>query len=251
MEPVLERDEIKYNNLLNVVKPKDFIAESYSSHNLTSKIFAAFKEIYSSQNTYDWYIKVDYDTFVLVDNLRLFLSSKNPFKPVTYGYDFVIWMPIRPGGSPEYLVYQTGGAGYVLSKEALNRLGNKLITDEKSCINMGYEDLDTFRCLKQVSVFAEKSIDELGRERFHQDSLWYYNTNVSHVRANEWEIGPANGVRTGPDCCSDTSISFHMMNIKRQEFFADVVRNNKYNKKAGYNFSRIYEASKKYRNDLF
>ncbi len=109
---------------------------------------------------------------------------------------------------------------------------------------MGYEDLDTFKCLKQVSVFAEKSIDELGRERYHQDNLWYYYTNVSYVRVNDWDIGAANGVKTDPDCCSDTTISFHNLSKKRQKFFADVVKNKRYNKKAGYDFDLIYEVSK-------
>ncbi len=54
------------------------------------------------------------------------------------------------------------------------RLGNRLIKDEESCSQMSYEDLDVFKCLKQVSVFAEKPLDEVGRERFHQDSLLHY-----------------------------------------------------------------------------
>ncbi len=73
------------------------------SVNLTSKVFGAYKYIYSNQNNYDWYIKADYDTFVFVDNLRKFLSDKHPLKPVTYGYGTVVREPIEADGKPEYL----------------------------------------------------------------------------------------------------------------------------------------------------
>jgi hypothetical protein len=34
------------------------------------------------------YSKADDDTYISVENLKAFLSTKNPEAPVTYGYDF-------------------------------------------------------------------------------------------------------------------------------------------------------------------
>jgi glycoprotein-N-acetylgalactosamine 3-beta-galactosyltransferase len=66
-----------------------------------------FADTYKYNNKYDWYLKADDDTFVFVDNLRLFLNDKNPNLPVDYGYDFKVKVE---GG------YHSGGGGYVLSK---------------------------------------------------------------------------------------------------------------------------------------
>lgn len=93
------------NNSIKLLQPDGLLVDSYSK--LTDKVFRMFIDVYKYMNNYDWYLKADDDTFVFVDNLRLFLSDKNSSLPVDYGYDFKI---IVPGG------YHSGGAGYVLSK---------------------------------------------------------------------------------------------------------------------------------------
>ncbi len=163
MVPTSDRAEIKYKNLFYVSKPMNFTEESGKKYKLTTKIYAALKDVYSNHKNYDWYLKADDDTFVFVDNLRLFLSDKNSSEPVVYGYDFKTY-----GG------YQSGGAGYALSKESIKRLGERLISDEKSCPNSGTEDLDVGRCLRKLGGYSNKSIDEFGRERFHIGDIFYH-----------------------------------------------------------------------------
>jgi len=75
-------------------------------------------------------LKADDDTFIFVDNLREFVSNKNSSLPVTYGYDFKV---IVDHG------YHSGGGGYLLSNEALLRIGTKLNNDYKFCPNTGTE----------------------------------------------------------------------------------------------------------------
>lgn len=67
--------------------------------------------------------------------------------------------------------YHSGGGGYLLSREALSRLGSALTKDYKSCANTGTEDVDVGRCLRTLGVSPGTSIDELGRERFHPLSI--------------------------------------------------------------------------------
>ncbi len=181
VEPTPERAEIKYQNLFYVAKPANFTKEG-SRYNLTKKIYAAFRDVYSNHKEYDWYLQADADTFVFVDNLRLFLQDKKPLAPVVFGYDFK-----THGG------YQSGGAGYVLSKESIYRLGEKLLTAEESCPNNGVEDMNVGQCLRKVGVNSSKSIDEFGRERFHIFSLPLHFGNYTI----EWvEKYSANSVRS-------------------------------------------------------
>ena len=85
--------------------------------------------------------------------MRKFLSNKNTSVPVSYGYNLKS--------------YQSGGAGYLLSQEALFRLGKRLNRNFNSCPDTGVEDRDMARCLRKLNVNQGKSVDDNGRERFH------------------------------------------------------------------------------------
>jgi glycoprotein-N-acetylgalactosamine 3-beta-galactosyltransferase len=115
-------------------------------------------DIYRAHPNYDWYLKADDDTFIFMDNLRDFLSDKKPRAPVSYGFHILHGNPTG---------YLSGGAGYVLSNEALTRLGAKLTTSYANCINRGIEDADIAIALRSLGVYPDKSVDDEGRERFH------------------------------------------------------------------------------------
>lgn len=49
----------------------------------------AYKYVYDHHlNDADWFMKADDDTFVIVENLRYFLSDKDPNEPVYHGHHF-------------------------------------------------------------------------------------------------------------------------------------------------------------------
>ena len=66
-------------------------------------------------------MKADDDTYVIVENLRFMLQPHNATKPIYFGCKFKPY--VRQG-------YMSGGAGYVLSKEALRRFVTQGITDK-------------------------------------------------------------------------------------------------------------------------
>ena len=66
-----------------------------------------------SRNEADWFLKADDDSYIVVENLRAFLGQHNTEDPLQFGCKLKY---IEPRG------YMSGGAGYVLSKEALRRL---------------------------------------------------------------------------------------------------------------------------------
>ncbi len=56
---------------------------------LTQKTTLAFLFAYDYYvNDFDWLVKADDDTYLIVDNLKAFLSEQNATEPVTFGYHF-------------------------------------------------------------------------------------------------------------------------------------------------------------------
>ncbi|GAB1601155.1 glycoprotein-N-acetylgalactosamine 3-beta-galactosyltransferase 1-like isoform X1 [Argonauta hians] len=174
---------------------------SEGRNNLWAKTKEAFKYVYKHHlNDYDWFFKADDDTYAIIENLRLLLSNKNHNAPIFLGRRFKPF--VRQG-------YMSGGAGYVLSREALRRfIENGLNKNNCRKDSGGSEDVEIGICLEKVGVKAIDSRDSLQRERFHpfipenhlvqklSKGLWYYNYNFYPVRQ-------------GPDCCSDYAITFH------------------------------------------
>uniref|UniRef100_A0A672ZPB9 Glycoprotein-N-acetylgalactosamine 3-beta-galactosyltransferase 1 n=1 Tax=Sphaeramia orbicularis TaxID=375764 RepID=A0A672ZPB9_9TELE len=95
---------------------------SEGRQNLFWKTIRAFQYIHKHHlDEADWFLKADDDTFVIVENLRYVLSKYDPENPLYLGRRFAPF--IKQG-------YMSGGAGYVLSKEALRRFVKGFETGE-------------------------------------------------------------------------------------------------------------------------
>lgn len=142
------------------------------------KTIRAFHYVYEHHgNEADWFLKADDDTYVVVDNLRWILSNHSSEEPIYFGKRF---KPYTKQG------YMSGGAGYVLSKEALKRFVEGFRT--KVCTHTTpVEDLALGQCLEKMGVLAGDSRDTLQRETFHpfvpehhltgkfSKSFWYWS----------------------------------------------------------------------------
>lgn len=118
--------------------------EGYSR--LWGKVRAAWNflhENYVAAENFDWFLKADDDTFVLVENLRSFLSRMDPEAPVWYGAR--LKNPKSSFLNSSNGSYNSGGAGYVLSVKALSTFRPEQVDKLCSRSQFGYEDLEMGR----------------------------------------------------------------------------------------------------------
>ncbi|XP_046542335.1 glycoprotein-N-acetylgalactosamine 3-beta-galactosyltransferase 1-B-like, partial [Haliotis rubra] len=126
---------------------------------LTAKTMQAFRYIYENHfDDADWFMKADDDTYVILENLRYFLTSQNKSEPVFFGHHFKVI--VKQG-------YYSGGGGYVLSKEALRRYGEKGHDPTLCRPDGGAEDAAFGRCMENLGGEDSQHNRRLGRSRFH------------------------------------------------------------------------------------
>ena len=123
---------------------------------LTAKTMQAFDMVYHEVENFDWFLKADDDTYVILENLRYMLKTHNPEDPVYFGHHFKTI--VKQG-------YFSGGGGYAVSRESLRRFGGR---KKGFCANdFGAEDVEFGRCMEKLGVKTGDSRDALGRSRFH------------------------------------------------------------------------------------
>jgi glycoprotein-N-acetylgalactosamine 3-beta-galactosyltransferase len=199
------------------------------------------------ENHYDWFFKVDDDTFVVMENLRAFLaspqvqdaSSPKDEEPLIYGRHFA-WPPLyalrdfEPFFHPSNtinadfserfykhfsyhlgrrLIYPSGGAGYVMNRHYLEKLVQTL-TSNDTLRGIPDEDMALAINMMYHGIGVQSTRDAHGKERFHPESpSRMYNlpaTNASKIY--DWLVDnhkEIGGIQFGNDCCSPYSISFH------------------------------------------
>ncbi|GIY27074.1 glycoprotein-N-acetylgalactosamine 3-beta-galactosyltransferase 1 [Caerostris darwini] len=170
---------------------------------LWAKTKQAFSHVYKHYlDSADWFMKADDDTYVVVENLRYMLQSHSPDEAVYFGCRFKPY--VKQG-------YMSGGAGYVLSREALKRFIEEGLPDKDKCRpdDGGAEDVEIGRCLENVGVQAGDARDTLGRGRFFP-FVPEHHLIPGHVPKDSWYWQYIYySAAEGMDCCSDSAISFH------------------------------------------
>ncbi|KAK6745994.1 hypothetical protein RB195_012231 [Necator americanus] len=165
---------------------------SESRGQLWSKTRKAFKWIYKNVlNDYDWFLKADDDTYVHMDNLRALLLDYSPNDPLVIGH---LFQPNIGHG-----VYHSGGAGYVLSRDAVKRLVGRGFAKFPICNKKNaHEDVFLGTCLNKLNVTFVDGADKNGAYRFHAVALydfldnhvpkWLRNKSKTKLKMKSFEV---------------------------------------------------------------
>ncbi|VUZ50997.1 unnamed protein product, partial [Hymenolepis diminuta] len=115
--------------------------------------------IYAYRNhadDYDYFMKADDDTYVIVENLRYILSTRIPDEPFFMGRRFI---------KNSKTTYPSGGAGYVISQAALKIIAKGILEGIEACRNLDIpEDYAFGLCADALGVPIIDSLDEHGFE---------------------------------------------------------------------------------------
>lgn len=198
-------------------------------NNMWQKIRSMWKFVGAHYlNDYDYFHIGGDDLFILPENLKSYLKSLDPSiledaktkdntkHELNADNKYYLGRRFRQGVNGQY--FYSGGAGYTLSRGALREFFDVGL-EHPSCnvkTHTSMEDVMIAKCL--LDTLGMKFVDtrdELGRERYHPFSPgahyawrfpkegaprdWYDTYN------REW------GLKTGKDCCSSESVSFHYM----------------------------------------
>lgn len=180
------------------------VPEGWESIWLKTK--AAFYYVYEHHmEDADWFLKADDDTYVILENLRYLLFRESPLRAVYFGRRF------KPDIAQGYM---SGGAGYVLSAEALRRLATGLF-NESICRQGGLanEDIELGRCMEKLGVEAGNSRDQLQRETFFPFNPQFHVTSrkakAKHKDFWFWNDWTYYQLVEGTEGMSNKAVSFH------------------------------------------
>ncbi|KAK6185047.1 hypothetical protein SNE40_007369 [Patella caerulea] len=188
------------NKTMNISFPNLLLVNiTNDRQHLTEKTVFAFKYLYKHHlNEFEWFLKADDDSYIIVENLKYLLSQYNSSKPIYLGHHFKHY---SQNG------YMSGGGSYVLSREALRLLVENGYNVPGRCRQKGgAEDIETGRCLTKAGALVHSSVDNRDRESFHPMNIYGYIIGP----LPKWIVNyDRNQAKVGNDCCSQLTISFH------------------------------------------
>ncbi|CAB4058293.1 C1GALT1 [Lepeophtheirus salmonis] len=188
------------------------IGKQDTYNTIWGKVKNALRESYERyKNEADWFIKADYDSFAVVENIKYIIEANRikPSDPTWFGSQYHLYS--KHG-------YMAGG-GYVMSLEAVRRfveIGLNLTNNEgcQTKDDIGAEDVEMGKCMSRVGVVPTDSRDTYERSRnFPFDVEYVVQPQMPTKKLWYWENIRYPTIFGHPGCCSDTSSLFHYVTV--------------------------------------
>jgi glycoprotein-N-acetylgalactosamine 3-beta-galactosyltransferase len=152
---------------------------------------------------YDWILKSDDSSFIVMENLRYLLYQYDSDFPLVIGQKFV--NDFMPGV-------------YAMSKQAYSRLIEKAFANDEICFeDSGSNDVDIAKCLKHVSVISIDALDREGRGMFFANNP---QSALFPINDDNYDFQYFHKFKQGVDkCCSDNLIVVQGLSNTRIYYF--------------------------------
>lgn len=144
-------------------------------------------------NDFDWILKANDNTYIVMENLRHLLFQYETDWPLLIGQRFLM---------EDYMI-----GTYAISKRAFTRLIEKGFTNEEICdLKTPNEDMAISKCLQHLNVIQIDAIDDEGKGMFFQNSpdsaLFPEKIDPDYDKWwwHKFKQGPSN-------CCSDRLVA--------------------------------------------
>jgi hypothetical protein len=164
---------------------------------------------------YDFFHICGDDVFIIVENLKVFLSSKEvkKWESVQGQYVFAgFWLHWRKLGLHEGYFFLGGGSGYTISKKGLKAFVEGPLQTCNPYEDDSYEDIWFSDCARTISNNFIYTGDEQGGQRYHQGPI--SNTLNFHLFTRSIEhaarlTGITSALDNENEIVSNSSIAFH------------------------------------------
>ncbi|OQV18894.1 putative Glycoprotein-N-acetylgalactosamine 3-beta-galactosyltransferase 1 [Hypsibius exemplaris] len=148
------------------------VPSNHSEYLLWAKIHATLRHAVSNDlKPFDWVLATDSTTFVILENLRLFLANQSETDSMYFADDLT---PAGFGG------FRSPGSVYVLSRQTLSRMtkvlrGEKCITSSSNRTRKQLLD----ECARRAGIYRDnRSIESFGRgPAFPYDPSTYWQSS--------------------------------------------------------------------------
>jgi hypothetical protein len=122
------------------------------------KFFPGFMRLYELFPSCDWYIMLDDDTYIILDNLNGFLSEFDPLEKHFFGSPRLETGCTQSKHQDTY--FAMGGAGVILSRGAMLTLHQNINKCEKFYV-CDYGDGALGECLREIGVLFHKNVERM------------------------------------------------------------------------------------------
>jgi len=185
------------------------------------RLIHAIRTVYEKVNP-DFSFWVNDHTFVIPEHLCHYLSNKDPSKDMYAGHALK---------QAEDSVFNSGAAGYVLSRATMKKLIDKWDARDSACWVgpdasdwlQGNPGLVTVQCLSSLGILAVDTRSQHKWHRFHafpiirtvtgQVDDWYHNKHDGMSKHKGFDES-YDKLLPGEDCCAKTTASFHYVEAK-------------------------------------